>query len=414
MTRAMLWALRGIAVAIFIGFTTIILLNLDPSVWRITALAEFALEVKNLVSWLISFLILMAAAIGTVLSTILNPAGDPVQVLGILAQAGRAYFEAFGFAMIHTPQETLPFFLSSFYYLGFQLLLFVALIAGILSFFRISGRLVTVCFISTVGIAMLGAAGGVIGFIDGTAGYFGTNWTVAFLNSPLGDPLGFLASEVFIISLIAYAYLEVSYQLVYFHSLLEPPAQRQEELQRQLTKLRADARAEVPIRRREIPIPAALQRMLGSDAFRLMRDVIEKRLLRRDWLTELKDIHEIRRLNSYVNHLLRVDPEAEAALTARAASPSLSRMIALALLSTAIRFIGIIIVSYLCFYPLVLLGGFAPRVIVESVDFRFLPEKTLILLLPLSLLFPLAATIIGRIRQRARRPTEPTTGPSSP
>jgi hypothetical protein len=153
--------------------------------------------------------------------------------------------------------------------------------------------------------------------------------------------------------------------------------------------------------------------MLGSDAFRLMRDVIEKRLLRRDWLTELKDIHEIRRLNSYVNRLLRVDPEAEASLTARAAAPSLSRMIALALVSTAIRFVGIVMVSYLCFYPLVLLGGFAPRVIVESVDFRFLPEKTLILLLPLSLLFPLAATIIGRIRQRARRAAHPTTGPRS-
>jgi hypothetical protein len=409
----MLWALRGTAVVAFIGFTAVILLNLDPSAWRPAALTEFALEVKNLVSALISTLILVAAAIGTAMSMVLNPTSDPMQALANLTQAGQAYFEAFGFGMIHRPEETIPFFLSSFYYLSFQLLLLVAVIAGVLSFFRISGRLVTVCFISMVGTAMLGAAGGVIDFINGTTGYFGIHWTVAFLNSPLGDPVGFFASQVFIVSMIAYAYLEVSYQLVYFHSLLEPPAQRQEELRRQLTKLRADARADVPIRRQEIPIPAALQRMLGSDAFRLMRDVIEKRLLRRDWLTELKDIHEIRRLNSYVTHLLRVDPEAEATLTARAAAPSLWRMIALSLLSTAIRLIGIIIVSYLCFYPLVVLGGFAPPVIIESVDFRFLPEKTLILLLPLSLLFPLAATIISRIRQRARRPTEATTGPRS-
>jgi hypothetical protein len=413
MTRALLWTLQGTAVAAFIVFTAIILLNLDPAAWRVTALAEFALEVKNLVSLLINFLTLMAAAIGTAVGLALNPVGDPMQIFGTLIQAGQAYFEAFGFAMIHSPEETIPFFLSSFYYLGFQLLLLVAVVAGILSFFRISGRLATVCFIATVGIAMLGAAGGVIDFVNGTTGYFGTGWTVGFLSAPLGDPIGFFTSEVFVVSLAAYAYLEISYQLVYFHSLLEPPAQRQEELRRQLTKLRADARAEVPVSRREIPIPAALQRMLGSDAFRLMRDVIEKRLLRRDWLTELKDIHEIRRLNSYVNRLLRVDPEAEASLTARAAAPSLSRMIALALVSTAIRFVGIVMVSYLCFYPLVLLGGFAPRVIVESVDFRFLPEKTLILLLPLSLLFPLAATIIGRIRQRARRAAHPTTGPRS-
>jgi hypothetical protein len=413
MTRAILWALRGAALAAFIGFAAVILLNLDPSAWRITALTDFALESKNLVSMLISVLIQMAATVGTALSMILIPTSDPNQVWGTLAQAGQAYFETFGFGMIHTPQETMPFFLSSFYYLGFQLLLVVAVVAGILSFLRISGRLVTVCFISMIGIAMLGTAGGVINFIDGTTGYFGIYWTVAFLNSPLGDPLGFLTSQVFVISLIAYAYLEFSYQIVYFHSLLEPPTQRQEELQRQLTKLRADARTEVPVRPREIPIPAALQRMLGSDAFRLMRDVIEKRLLRRDWLTELKDVHEIRRLNSYVNHLLRVDPEAEAALTARAASPSLSKMVALALLSTAIRFVGIIIVAYLCFYPLVLLGGYAPAVITESVDFRFLPEKTLLLLLPLSLLFPLAATIISRIRQRTRRPTGSATGPAS-
>ena len=77
--------------------------------------------------------------------------------------------------------------------------------------------------------------------------------------------------------------------------------------------------------------------------------------------------------------------------------------------SSLLRFTGITIVSYFCFYPMVLLLPFAPAIITQSVDFLFLPEKILILLLPLSLLFPLTATIISRIRQRRIQEVQQTT-----
>lgn len=410
----MLWALRGIAVVAFIGFTGIVLLNMDPFVWRMdgpagafTALAEFAIETRNIITLAINILTLLAATIGAAIGQIFVPDIDIFYLQSQYQSMGEAYFQALGFTLTRSSQEVIPAFLSSVYFLSFQLLLFIALIVGILSFFRISGRLTTTCFFSMLGIAMLGAAGSILNLPNVSNEYFRIGWSTTIV--PLADLLTFIISPFFIVAMICFIYLEASYQVVYFYSLLEPPALREEQLQRQLVKLRDDAQRQVPGRRQEVPIPRALQRMLGSDAFRLMREVIGKKLLRRERLEELEDIHEIRRLNSYVDQLLRVDPESEATLTAKAAAPSLSRMAAYSIGSTIIRFIGITIVSYLCFYPLALLGGIAPPVIVESVDFMFLPEKILILLLPLSLLFPLAATIISRIRQRRVKASEPTT-----
>jgi len=409
MTRTMLWTLRGIAIAAFIGFTAIVLLHMDPSVWRLdgsagvfTALAEFAIETRNIITFTIIILTIVAAYFGVFIGQIFRQNIDVAE----LQSMGQTYFQALGFSLTRYPQEVIPAFLSSVYFLSFQLLLFIALIAGILSLFRISGRLTTTCFFSMLGIAMLGAAGAIFNLPNVPGAFFRIGWSTTLV--PLADLLTFITSPFFLVAMICYIYLEASYQVVYFYSLLEPPTLREEQLKRQLGKLREDAQRQVPGPRHEIPIPKALQRMLGSDAFRLMREVIEKKLLRRERLEELEDIHEIRRLNSYVNQLLRVDQESEATLTAKAAAPSLSRMAAYSIGSTILRFIGITIVSYLCFYPLALLGGIAPPVIVESVDFMWLPEKILILLIPLSLLFPLAATIIGRVRQRGVQVTAPS------
>ena len=210
---------------------------------------------------------------------------------------------------------------------------------------------------------------------------------------------------------MSFIYLEASYQVVYFSALIEPPTQREQQLQRQLQQLHTDAQSQVPIRRQEVPVPKALQRMLGSDAFRLMRQVIERRLLRREWLVELKDAHEVRRLNSYIDRLFREDPEAEAALTAKASSPSLARMTWLSLGSSIVRFSFVILIAYLCIHPVVLLTLIqAPPIIVNSIEFLVLHERTLMFLVPLALLFPLASTIIGYIRQRrAQQVEEPTT-----
>ncbi|MFX1564262.1 MAG: hypothetical protein ACFFDP_13245 [Promethearchaeota archaeon] len=410
MTRTMLWALRAVAVVAFIGFIAIILWNLDASVWCLdgqagvfTALAEFANETRNIIALAIMLLTLVAALIGFTIGQHFVPGIN----MDNLQRMGEAYFQALGFSLTRSPLEAIPYFLSSIYFLGFQLLIFVTLIVGILSLFRISGRLTTTCFFSMLGLAILGAAGSILNLPNVSGEYFHIGWSTTIV--PLADPLTFILSDFFLVAMMCFIYLEASYQVVYFYSLLEPPALREEQLKRQLVRLRDDARQQVPGPRHEVPIPRVLQRMLGSDAFRIMREVIEKKLLRRERLAELEDIHEIRRLNAYVDRLFRVDPESEATLTAKAAAPSLSRMAVYSIGSTVLRFICITIVSYFCFYPLVLLRLFAPPVIVNSVDFMFLPEKILILLLPLSLLFPLAATIIGRIRQRRVQVSEITT-----
>lgn len=398
-------ALRGVAVAAFIAFTIIIFLNIDPQVWGTQVLVTFAIEARNFISTLISLLSWLVR----LLLGFLFPLGE--EELLQISEATNTYFTALGFGSAQAIEQVVPAFLSSVYFLGFQLLFLAAILAGILSLFRISGRLTSMCFVSMIGLAMLGAAAPSLTFLDTSTSLFGSTWSADsnfFIN-----PGAFFTSTIFLVAILCYIYLEASYQVVYFYSLIEPPSIREDHLRRQLSKLRSDAEQEVPVRRgEEIPVPRVLQRMLGSEAFRVMREVIEKKLLRREWLVELEEAHEIRRLNSFVDNLFRVDAEAEATLTARAAAPSLSKMAVLSIVSTVLRFIGILVISYLSFYPLFLIGSNAPSVIIESVDFQFLTEKILLLLLPLCLLFPLSSTIISRLRQRSLRPAEETTSQS--
>ena len=398
-------ALRGVAVAAFIAFTFIIFLNINPQIWGTQVLVTFAIETRNFISTLIT---LLSWLIGQLLGLLFGL--GPEELLQI-SEAINAYFTALGFGGVRPLDQAIPAFLSSLYFLGFQLLFLAAILAGILSLFRISGRLTSMCFVSMIGLAMLGAAAPSLTFLETSTSFFGSIWSTdsnIFLN-----PGAFFTSTIFYVAIICYIYLEASYQVVYFHSLLEPSSVREEQLRRQLSRLRSDAEREVPVRRgEEIPVPKVLQRMLGSEAFRVMREVIKKKLLRREWLVELEEAHEIRRLNSFVDNLFRVDAEAESTLTARAATPSLSKMAILSIVSTILRFIGIILVSYLSFYPLFFIGNIAPAVILESVDFQFLTEKILILLLPLCLLFPLSSTIISRFRQRSLQSTEETTSQS--
>lgn len=412
MTRYSLWILRGIAVSAFIAFAAIILVNLNPVVWRFdgvagpfTAFLEFAVEIRNSITLLASFFIEIAAIFGAFVEAYFTSQfwGD---LLPQYRYAVGAYFQAFGFTSTR-PASEVPFALiTSLYFLGFQILLIIGLVAGILSFLRISGRLASLCFISMIALAILGAGGIILNLPGGEYGYFLAPIS-AFLPHP--NPADFLISPIFLIALVSFIYLEISYQVVYFYSLLEPAATREEQLRKQIQQLQTDANSQVPIQRQDIPVPKALQRMLGSDAFRLMRQVIERKLLRREWLVELKDAHEVRRLNTFVSRVFREDPEAEAALTARASTPSLSRMTALSIGSSIVRFSFVILIAYICIHPMVLLLSLrAPPIIIFSVEFLFLPEKTLIFLLPLCLLFPLVATIIGYIRQRRVQPTGST------
>jgi F0F1-type ATP synthase assembly protein I len=415
-TRNILWLLRGIAVTAFIAFAALILVSINPLVWRwdgfagpLTALVEFAGALRDGLSLLVAFLIFVAASLGALIDNFFSQ-----QPTGVLFQqyydAIAAYFQALGFTLPPLPidpvilQAVVTGLLQSVYFLGFQVLLIIGLTAGILSFLRVSGRLALLCFLSMTGIAILAAAGILMNLPGGEYGYLLA--PVSTFPMPV-NPILWLSSSVFVVAIVSFLYLEVSYQVVYFNSLLEPPSIREEQLRQQLQQLQTDAQRQVPVQSQDIPIPKALQRMLGSDAFRLMRQVIERKLLRREWLVELKDAHEIRRLNTFVSRVFREDPEAEAALTAHAATPSIMRMTTLSIGSSLIRFTLVIIIAYICINPVIfltLLG--APGIIIESVELWFLLEKVIIFLLPLVLLFPLTATLIGYIRQRRKQSIE--------
>ncbi|MFW9830586.1 MAG: hypothetical protein ACFFD8_02295 [Candidatus Thorarchaeota archaeon] len=404
MRRYILWMLQGIAVAAFVAFAAVILFYLDPIVWRFdgiagpfTALIEFAIEIRNSITLLASFFIDFAAYFGAFIEGYLT-AQLWTDLFPQYQNAIIAYFQAFGFTLTR-PALEVPFtLLVSLYFLGFQILLVIGLIAGVLSFLRISGRLASLCFITMMALAILGAGGIMLNLPGGEYGFFLAPIS-AYPSSP--DPIGFLSSPIFIVALISFVYLEASYQVVYFYSLLEPPTVREEQLRKQLQQLQTDAQSQVTFQPQTIPVPKALQRMLGSDAFQLMRQVIERKLLRREWLVELKDAHEVRRLNTFVSRVFREDSEAEAALTAQASIPSLWRMTGLSIGSSIVRFAFVILIAYICIHPMALLVLLrAPPIIIFSVEFMFLPEKTIIFLVPLVLLFPLIATILGYIRQR--------------
>jgi hypothetical protein len=206
----------------------------------------------------------------------------------------------------------------------------------------------------------------------------------------------FATSSLQILALVSFAYLEVSYQMVYSYSVGKPVEDREETLKKQLLALRQATRKQDAIERERKVSSTSMSRSSGATIFSYLREAIERQVLGdKDVLENLDAISDVRRLQHYVDDLLEQDPQARDELTARAAAPSQSYVIGSTIVGSGIRLVSVVLLSFVLLNPRIFLSFLElPPGIANSVEL-LQPEIVLLFLVPVVLLFPFAALVIG-------------------
>lgn len=234
--------------------------------------------------------------------------------------------------------------------------------------------------------------------------------TVPNLDPFPNDFLEFLSGPVQILALVSFAYLEVSYQMIYSHSVGKPIEDREETLKKQLLALRQATRKQDAIERGEKVSTTGMSRTTAPTAFSFLREAIERKVVgTQDALENLDAISDVRRLQIFVDELLQSDSKAKDELTAKAASPSSFYVIGSTLAGSAIRFLSVIALAFILLNPGVLTILLdLPQGIEHSIE-MLQPEIILILLVPIILAFPFASMVVSWFSKREVEETKELT-----
>ncbi|MHA2064953.1 MAG: hypothetical protein ACXABY_11315, partial [Candidatus Thorarchaeota archaeon] len=215
------------------------------------------------------------------------------------------------------------------------------------------------------------------------------------------DFIQFLTSDIQLLVLVSFAYLELSYQMIYSYSVGKPVEDREETLKKQLLALRQATRKQDAIEKGEKVSITAMSRSSGATAFSFLREAIERKVVgSQDALENLDAVSDVRRLQIFVDELLQTDSRARDELTAKAAAPSSSYVIGSTIMGSVFRFLSVVAISFMLMSPAVFLTILNPPIgIVDSVEV-LQPEIVLLFLVPVVLLFPFAAMVVSWFSKR--------------
>jgi hypothetical protein len=215
------------------------------------------------------------------------------------------------------------------------------------------------------------------------------------------DFLEFLISDLQVLVLVSFAYLELSYQMIYSYSVGKPVEDREETLKKQLLALRQATRKQDAIERGEKVSTTAMSRSSGTTAFSFLREAIERKVVgSQDALENLDAVSDVRRLQIFVDELLQTDSRARDELTAKAAAPSSSYVIGSTIMGSIFRFLSVVAISFMMMSPAVFLLFLNPPVGIQTSIEVLQPEIVLLFLVPIVLLFPFAAMVISWFSKR--------------
>jgi len=215
------------------------------------------------------------------------------------------------------------------------------------------------------------------------------------------DFMAFLLMSAQILALVSFAYLEVSYQMIYSYSVGKPVEDREETLKKQLLALRQATRKQDAIERGEKVSITGMSRTTGATAFSFLREAIERKVVgTQDALENLDAISDVRRLQIYVDELFNTDSKVKDELTAKAAAPSSSYVIGSTITGSAIRFLTVVSISFILMSPGIVSTLLNLPVGIQGSVELFQPEIVLLFLVPVVLLFPFIAMVISWFSRR--------------
>jgi hypothetical protein len=213
--------------------------------------------------------------------------------------------------------------------------------------------------------------------------------------------MDFLLTEAQLLALVSFAYLEVSYQMIYSYSVGKPVEDREETLKKQLLALRQATRKQDAIERGEKVSTTSMSRSTGATAFSFLREAMERKVMgSQSALESLDAVSDVRRLQIYVDELLQSDSRARDELTAKAAAPSSSYVIGSTITGSAIRFLTVVAVSFILMSPNVVRMLLNLPIGIENSVEMIQPEIVILFLVPVVGLFPFAAAVISWVAKR--------------
>ncbi|MGD9396930.1 MAG: hypothetical protein PVJ05_10920 [Candidatus Thorarchaeota archaeon] len=213
--------------------------------------------------------------------------------------------------------------------------------------------------------------------------------------------MDFLLTEAQLLALVSFAYLEVSYQMIYSYSVGKPVEDREETLKKQLLALRQATRKQDAIERGEKVSTTSMSRSTGATAFSFLREAMERKVMGgQSALESLDAVSDVRRLQIYVDELLQSDSRARDELTAKAAAPSSSYVIGSTITGSAIRFLTVVAVSFILMSPNVVRMLLNLPIGIENSVEMLQPEIVILFLVPVVGLFPFTAAVISWIAKR--------------
>ncbi len=401
--KAITWFLRVLSTATFACMCWLVYRALSGH-WRWDAPYVFIVTVFRLLSFIFFFISIMML-VGFLMALTGSPPNDlvvglyntltlrlwymqPYHVSGPLVNIGEV-FSAFMFSMNRLLVELwdTTFVFLYFLFAGVGVALFLQ------SMVRLQHKFVGGAFVSIQLILVVAAFRGLPGVPD-------------FTVFP-SDFVTFVTSSLQMFALVSFAYLEISFQMIYSDSVGKPVEEREEMLQKQLLLLRQATRKQDAIERGERLGTTPLGRSAGATAFSFLREAIERKVIGdKDVLENLDAISDVRRLQNYVDQVFASDPRAKDELTARAAAPSGAYVLSSTLVGSAFRFLAVISLSFLLMSPqfFVSVLNLSPGV-QDSLALQQ-PEILLLFLVPIVFLFPFLAVLISAVSGREELITE--------
>ncbi|MHA1409896.1 MAG: hypothetical protein ACTSQY_06265 [Candidatus Odinarchaeia archaeon] len=332
---------------------SLVLIIVDVSVWQPQALPELIIDANAYLQYgfslmadylAIGFISLAAAILGFF---------DTTAQQGVLSMAS-GYYDS-----IWTLQSTaaLPDYttaLMNLYYFGFQLLLVSAIIFSLFFILKLKSKHAIAVFLSLQGMVVLAALFG--------------NVTLGS-TSLASDLINFFTNPILLYVLLSYIYLEIVFTISHANDVFYENINYKDKISGEIDYL-----------------------------LNFSFDNKEKNTSKPKKETLVKQM-ESYKLSVYLNELKKMDPNVLNTMTAGSLLPTSKEILKPFLINSIIRIIALIFLTYIIVNPVLILSMLnAPLSLLESIEIMT-PEIVIFLLLPISLMFPLASLIISYFKK---------------
>ncbi len=231
----------------------------------------------------------------------------------------------------------------------------------------------------------------------------------------------FITSNIFLVALFMFLYLEFVFQVSYIDKVTAPSIEREERLTRQIDVMKVESMkaitrikaVEEKKREKKLLLQASmsqedievekekkkrlsLRTMMsekGQAGFSFISELIEKKKLEKEEERMMDAMKDTRKVSNYLENLFKQDPEAKNTLTAKTAAPSSTRLIVSTFVSLGTRFLVIVLLTWACVHPYQIYSLISPDSIANSVELQTY-EGVLSVLIPILLVIPFISTII--------------------